>query len=463
MTSRGAVLVFVGLSLLALTLGVSAVTAPDRTVTGSAAQVDSPDVAEPSVLIGSQGGGPEWKKHGRVYRVDGQRVIWNHSRADSNFGVVRLSDSRVVTGFLERGYTTGCGQYDSPCIQTGYRVIEHNGSDSPTVVEEFSYPVRTATHSENHDVEPLGDGRYLLADMENERILIVDDGTVTWQWNASSHYEAPADPTRYDWLHINDVDVLAEGKFLVSVRNANQLLVVERGEGVVDVINEDHDQQDDSCRQQLIDSDGDGDIKCGDPAVFDHQHNPQWLGNGHVLLADSENDRVIELSNQSGSWRPVWSVSEAGGIPLDWPRDADRLPNGNTIITDSLNKRVFIVQPDGTLAWSYATKRIPYEADYVGVGEPANGDLPIINHTRNQSSATSGDNTTRPTAKTVSVDSPNGVSQDPANDIPGLSILLVGVQALIPQTPFWFNEVQLGGTLLSFVLVAGGLLSIKRT
>lgn len=464
MTRRGGVLVFLGLVVLTLTLGISAATAPDRTMEGYTSQLDSSEGTGTSVLIGSQGGGPEWKKHGRVYRVNGQRVVWNHSRADSNFGVVRLSENRVVAGFLERGYRTGCGQYDPPCIKTGYRIIEHNGSGNPSVVEEFSYPVRTATHSENHDVEPLGDGRFLLADMENERIFIVENETVTWQWNGSSHYEAPADPTRRDWLHINDVDVIDEGRYLVSVRNANQLLVIERGEEVVEVVNEDRDQRDASCLKsnQLIDTDGDGDVKCGDPAVFNHQHNPQWLRNGHVLLADSENDRVIELGNQSGGWRPIWSVSEAGDIPLDWPRDADRLPNGNTIITDSLNKRVFIVQPDGTLTWSYATKRIPYEADYLGVGEPANSGLPIISQTENQPSSQDNETTTHPDVETVTVDRSEGVLQEFNGDIPGLSILLVGLQALVPQLPFWFNEVQLAGTLVSLVLIGVGLVILNR-
>jgi hypothetical protein len=104
-------------------------------------------------------------------------------------------------------------------------------------------------------------------------------------------------------LHINDVDVIGEDRYLVSVRNANQLLIIERGRGVVEVINEDDDRNDASCRGsgQLRDTDGDRDVRCGDPSILDHQHNPQYLEEGAILAADSENDRVVELTKRAAS------------------------------------------------------------------------------------------------------------------------------------------------------------------
>jgi hypothetical protein len=114
----------------------------------------------------------------------------------------------------------------------------------------YSFPVKARKNSEIHDVERLQTGEYLLTDMEYERIFTVKDGEVTWQWNATSFYNAPRNSTTTDWLHINDVDVIGTGRYLVSVRNANQLLVVERGEGVGEVINEDTtDSNDANCRK----------------------------------------------------------------------------------------------------------------------------------------------------------------------------------------------------------------------
>lgn len=301
------------------------------------------------------------------------------------------------------------------------------------MLTEYSFPVRTNKNSEVHDVERLQTGEYLVTDMEYERIFTVKDDEVTWQWNASSFYDAPQDPTTTDWLHINDVDVIGTGRYLVSVRNANQLLVIERGEGVVDVINTDTtDSNDANCRQsnQLADYDGDGDIRCGDPDVLNHQHNPQWLGDGAVLVADSENDRVVELHRtDKGSWETHWTLDRTGRIAFNWPRDADRLPNGNTLITDTLNRRIVEVNDSGTVVWSVRTERIPYEADRPPVGEsvgaPRYGDDSSANST-------------------------------PSGDVPVLSLLLVGLRAVIPSTPFWFREPQLGLTLVSALLVAVG-------
>ncbi|WP_049900966.1 hypothetical protein [Halococcus agarilyticus] len=114
-------------------------------------------------------------------------------------------------------------------------------------------------------MNPLPGGEFLLTDMEYERLLTVaPNGTVTWQWNASGLYDAPPDPTTTDWLHINDVDRIGPDRYLVSVRNANQRLIVQRGEGVVEVVNEDTDDRDARCTNgdpsqpwgQLADDDG---------------------------------------------------------------------------------------------------------------------------------------------------------------------------------------------------------------
>ena len=427
---RSTLLVAAAVVLLVGTLGVSAVLAPP--IENSAAGDN-----HPRTLVGSQGGGPGWHEYGSVYLLNGTETTWRESSADSYFDVTMTDNGTVLAGFMNSGYTS-CGPYESPCTRTGFRVIDPQ--PEPRVISEYSLPVRTKTNSEVHDVERLESGEYLLTDMENERIFAVRDGEVTWQWNASSFYDAPQDPTTTDWLHINDVDVIDEGRYLVSVRNANQLVIVERGEGVVEVINKDtEDSNDANCRTsgQLADYDDDGDVRCGDPSVLNHQHNPQWLGDGAVLVADSENDRVVELHRtENGSWTPAWTLTGAGGIAFNWPRDADRLPNGNTLITDTLNRRIVEVNESGAVVWSVQTERIPYEADQLPAGEPIE-------------------------AKQYGTNEPANTST--SEDVPVLSLMLVGLRAIIPSTPFWFRETQLGLSLVSFVLlVSGGLLKLRE-
>jgi hypothetical protein len=422
--SRGTILVVSGLLLLAGTLLASALAAP---AIGVEAETDRAELT----LVGSQGGGPGWHDYGSVYLLNGSDIVWREASADSYFDVTMTDDGTVLAGFMDGGYDA-CGSYESPCTHTGFRVIDP--SPEPRVVSAYSFPVRTRSHSEVHDVEVLPSGGYLLSDMEHERIFVVEDGTVTWQWNGSAFYDAPSDATTTDWLHINDVDVIGEGRYLVSVRNANQILVVERGQGVVEVINEDSsDGNDDSCRKpdQLADYDGNGDIRCGDPGVLDHQHNPQWLGEGAVLVSDSDNDRVVELHrNENGSWTPVWALERAGGVEFSWPRDADRLPGGTTLITDTLNGRLVEVNASGEVVWSVQTQRIPYEADRLPAGE-----------TVGAPQYTPGSSEVGPTS----------------GDVPVLSLLLVGIRGIVPSVPFWFREPQLGLTLVSLGLVVSGL------
>ncbi|SFR62035.1 hypothetical protein SAMN04487947_2908 [Halogeometricum rufum] len=402
----GAALATLGVVLLVSSLLVSAALAP---TVGTA-----DDDGARQTLVGSQGGGPGLHEAGSVYLLDGKETQWKAGGTDSYFDVTMLDNGSVLAGFMDSGYED-CGPYDAPCTHTGFRVLEPNESGGADIVSEYSFPVRTRANSEVHDVELLPSGEFLVTDMEHERVYTVKGGEVTWQWNASSRYEAPPDPTKADWLHINDVDVISEDRYLVSVRNAHQLVVVERGEGVVEVINEDEDDDGDNF---------------GDPELLNQQHNPQWLGEGSVLVADSHNDRIVELhrNESTGDWDVAWALYEAEGVSFSWPRDADRLENGNTLVTDSLNQRVVEVNESGATVWSYKTPLVPYEAERLPEGETVGA--------------------TRYAAE-------DDARVNPDQKVPVLSFLLVVLQTGL-QVPFWFTELHVGITLVSLTMVLGG-------
>jgi hypothetical protein len=436
-STRGTVLVAAAATLLVLTLGVSAAIAPDAAVSG--------DNRSSETLVGVQGGGPGWHKFGRVNSYNGTDLAWQAADADSYFDVTKLDNGSVVAAFMDSGYDD-CGQYESPCTHTGYRIIDPNGGD-PKVVSEFSFPVGRPSNTEVHDAEPLGDGRFVLTDMDSERVVVVEDGEITWQWNASDYYDVPADGAgSRDWLHINDVDAIDEDTYLVSVRNANQLLVVRQGEGVVEVINEDTDTEGDGeCthNRQLADTDGDGDVNCGDISIMNEQHNPQWLGGepggegeAAVLVADSSNDRVVELHRVDGEWEVAWTLETAGGIDLRWPRDADRLENGNTLVTDTLNRRILEVDENGTVLWSITTEYVPYEADRVPQGEEPSGDW---------------------------YGSENPDAGGSASSVPFLSEWSTLLRGIFPGLPFWYGGVQFGVTIVAFLLALVGVVEIVRS
>jgi hypothetical protein len=103
------------------------------------------------------------------------------------------------------------------------------------------------------------------------------------------------------------------------------------------------------------------------------EHNPDFVpvddGGPAVLVADSENNRVVEYQREDGEWQRTWRWSDAG---LQWPRDADRLPDGNTLVTDSNGDRVLEVDPSGEVVWSIDVA-FPYEAERLSTGDESSG------------------------------------------------------------------------------------------
>ncbi|MFB6139236.1 MAG: aryl-sulfate sulfotransferase [Halosimplex sp.] len=494
--SRGSALVLFGVGLFVATMLVGAATAPSSTAgvggvagsstptptpspatetpvpsdgDGTATPAGTPAATEPQTLVGVQGG---WVSHGSVLGFEGTDVAWRNTQADGYFEVTRLDDGSVLATFANESGPGDCGPYESPCAHTGYRVLDPATGE---IRSEYSVPVPTITNREVHAAKPTGNGGIVYTDMNEERIVVVENGTEVWEWRASSIYEEPAHPTRRDWLHINDVDVIGDGRFLVSVRNANQLVIVQRGEGVVEIVNEDTGTSDANCLKdgRLADANGDGDVRCGDPSVIKEQHNPQWLGDGAVLVADSENDRVVELHRtENGSWEPVWTVSEAGGQHLSWPRDADRLPDGDTLITDSLNKRVLEVNPRGEVVWQVRTDRvvrhgpgIPYEADRLPYGEYGDRyDGTTDGTATDGGTGTDGGGTaTGETAIPTETPLPrmtaangSGVATGGTAAIPLLSEGVAGIRGTVSWVPVWFGETHLAVTALALVLVVVG-------
>ena len=88
---------------------------------------------------------------------------------------------------------------------------------------------------------------------------------------------------------------------------------------------------------------------------FNQLNNPnsaELLANGHILIADESNNRVIEVNRQH---HIVWSYGCGTCTQLNGAAFASRLRNGNTLITDSNNNRILEVNVAGNVVFSYDT------------------------------------------------------------------------------------------------------------
>ena len=209
-----------------------------------------------------------------------------------------------------------------------------------------------------HDADRIDEDRLLVADIAEDRAFIVNTttGLIEWSWGAQADYSIESGgPYPEDWTHINDVEhveVDGEEAVMVSLRNQDQVAFV--------------DMQGELMTNWTLGEDG-------DHATLYEQHNPDFIpadeGGPALLVGDSENGRVVEYQREDGEWVQSWTWADQR---MQWPRDADRLPNGHTLITDSNGDRVFEVDREGEIVWS-ADVGFPYESERLGTGDESTG------------------------------------------------------------------------------------------
>jgi hypothetical protein len=91
--------------------------------------------------------------------------------------------------------------------------------------------------------------------------------------------------------------------------------------------------------------------------VVEEPHDPSLLDDGHILVFDNGTrrkfSRVVELDPQTRSI--VWEYRGLGAVPFysSWGGAAQRLRNGNTLITESDDGRVIELTQGGEKVWTY--------------------------------------------------------------------------------------------------------------
>lgn len=155
------------------------------------------------------------------------------------------------------------------------------------------------------------------------------------------------DEEAFDVFHANTVELVecevagggkkicAPGDILFCIRNLNLIAILERETGKVG-------------------------WRWG-PGELDWPHAPTFLPNGNILVFDNGThrgfSRAIELDPRSG--RIVWE--HRGDPPESFFTPsrgmAQRLPNGNTLLTESDHGRVFEITPAGQTVWEFYNPR----------------------------------------------------------------------------------------------------------
>jgi outer membrane protein assembly factor BamB len=88
------------------------------------------------------------------------------------------------------------------------------------------------------------------------------------------------------------------------------------------------------------------------PDQLNNPNSAELLANGHILISDENNNRAIEVTRDNA--KKIVATFTAGGT-ASGVAFSSRLPNGDTLLTDSNNSRVVEVNSKDQPVWQYFT------------------------------------------------------------------------------------------------------------
>jgi len=190
------------------------------------------------------------------------------------------------------------------------------------------------TQKISHDADRLPNGNTLIAFGNNDQMSdaqvkeINPKGEIVWSWYAKDYFNKEPYKSIIDqgWTHTNAVSRLSNGNTLVSLRNFNMTVEVNQ-------------------KGEIVKTTGEG--------LMIHQHDPVFLENGNLLFANHGiPEKAVEIDQNENI---VWEFEISN--QKQWPvRDANRLQNGNTLITTTT--KIIEVSEDKEIVWVLAIEDV---------------------------------------------------------------------------------------------------------
>jgi hypothetical protein len=222
---------------------------------------------------------------------------------------------------------------------------------------------------------------------DDELIELDPQGKVAWEWRAGDHIgefglTAPmrsairrlARRDGYDWFHINSAAWLGPNKWfaagdkrfdprnvIISSRQASVIAIVARDGQVVWRLGPDSTVSPEAralgqvIGQHNVTMIPEGLPGAGNLLLFDNggaagYGDPSPISPGGDTIYQRATSRVLEIDPVTLAL--VWSYAAPNFYSFNIS-GAQRLPNGNTLITEGTTGRVFEVTPDKAIVWEY--------------------------------------------------------------------------------------------------------------
>ncbi len=271
-------------------------------------------------------------------------------RADPPAHRVLAADKNKVAivnaaGQVEWEYANGCECHDLWLLPSGNVLLALGpatvGEVAPDKRVVWKYEAKPkpgyAGRVEIHAFQRLPDGRTLVAESGNRRLVEVDhDGTIAKEVPLTVEHPNPHRDTR-----------------MARKLDTGHYLVCHEGDGAV----REYDGAGKVVWEYRLDLGG----RPRSPGHGPEGHGTEVFGavrlpNGNTLIAGGNNNRVLEVSPAGAV---VWSVGhdELPGVRLAWVTTLHRLPNGNTIIGNChagpANPQLVEVTRDKRVVWTF--------------------------------------------------------------------------------------------------------------
>jgi hypothetical protein len=156
--------------------------------------------------------------------------------------------------------------------------------------------------------------------------------------------------TGNDYTHMNNVKILEgpkaknfslfkEGDIMVSIRNFNTIIIIDPDTELV---------------------------KWSMTGPFVRQHDPDFLEDGHISVIDNMGgeitgdgfgiSQILRIDPVNKTTKVIYKGDEKNPFSTRYRGNHQHLPNGNILITESHSGRLFEVDKDGEVVWSYTDR-----------------------------------------------------------------------------------------------------------
>jgi hypothetical protein len=340
-----------------------------------------------------------------ITALDGPMIMPNGVSVPSNFPLINITinnnpDSGYI--FLDNR-TSGSNSYNVIFDNTGSPIwylqtdderrdmkVQHNGvltmlartggyrfvGLDTNYREIATYRAVNGYSTDEHELQVLEDGRYLLIGLRHEYVDMTQylpgantnanvgqtiiqeftpEGDLIFQWRAwdnfdvrDVHLDNPYGGS-FRFPHMNAIDIDEDGHILLSSRHISEVTKINRDTGEI------------IWRLSGIPKNNDF-TYVNDPLGGPrNQHAIRYTGNGRYLMFDNGNlhspqvSRAVEyeLDVDAMTATVVWEFREMPDVFSHYMANTQRLPNGNTLINWAVGSlpKLTEVRPDGTKAF----------------------------------------------------------------------------------------------------------------